>query len=141
MAKVDEQLDFMVLEFSKENKKILVSHTRTWKQQEEQPNEDRKKDGPSAVRKINDSLEKTTLGDIDALASLKEEMDKAEIKEEKKKRTKKSDAPKATEEPIEVEKVEEKAVEISEPEKPIEETPDAKPEAEEAPEEKPEEIQ
>lgn len=79
-AKVDEKLPFKVIEFSKENKKIVVSHTRTW--QAEEPRKDDKKSNneAAAVKKINEGLEKTTLGDIDILASLKEEMDKNEKK-------------------------------------------------------------
>ena len=79
-AKVDEKLPFKVIEFSKENKKIVISHTRTW--QAEEPRKDDKKSNneAAAVKKINEGLEKTTLGDIDILASLKEEMDKNEKK-------------------------------------------------------------
>ncbi|MFA6201126.1 MAG: 30S ribosomal protein S1 [Bacteroidales bacterium] len=77
-ANVDEQLDFKVIEFSKDNKKIVVSHAKTW--QIEEAKED-KKGGSSeekTMKKLNDNLEKTTLGDIDALANLKEEMTKEE---------------------------------------------------------------
>lgn len=80
VAKADEKLEFKVIEFSKENKKIVVSHTRVW--QPEEPRKEEKKGNPeaAAVKKINEGLEKTTLGDIDVLASLKEEMDKNESK-------------------------------------------------------------
>jgi len=77
-ANVDDQLDFKVIEFSKDNKKIVVSHAKTW--QIEEVKED-KKGGSSeekTMKKLNDNLEKTTLGDIDALANLKEEMTKEE---------------------------------------------------------------
>lgn len=74
-VKVDDKLNFKVIEFSKENKKIVVSHTRTW--QPEEPKDEKKGNNEAAtVKKINEGLEKTTLGDIDILASLKEEMDK-----------------------------------------------------------------
>lgn len=72
-AKVDEKLPFKVIEFSKEAKRIVLSHSRTWKQEEEKQG---KKE--SATMKINQSLERTTLGDLDVLASLKEEMTKQE---------------------------------------------------------------
>ncbi|MEE0889287.1 MAG: 30S ribosomal protein S1, partial [Bacteroidales bacterium] len=63
------------IEFSKENKKIVVSHLRTW-QAEEPKKED--KNESSSVKKINEGLEKTTLGDLEVLATLKEEMEKNE---------------------------------------------------------------
>ena len=72
--KIDEKLQFKVIEFQKEAKRIVLSHTKTWKQEEEVK---AKKDAGS-VKKINQRLEKTTLGDLDVLASLKEEMDKKE---------------------------------------------------------------
>ncbi len=75
IAKGDEKLQFKVIEFSKENKKIVVSHLRTW-QAEEPKKED--KNESSAMKKINEGLEKTTLGDLEVLATLKEEMEKNE---------------------------------------------------------------
>ncbi|MBQ7984076.1 MAG: 30S ribosomal protein S1, partial [Bacteroidales bacterium] len=73
MPKVDEKLPFKVREFQKEAKRIVLSHLRTWKQEDENR---AKKENP--VKKLNQTLEKTTLGDIDVLASLKEEMEKKE---------------------------------------------------------------
>ncbi|MBQ0112275.1 MAG: 30S ribosomal protein S1 [Bacteroidales bacterium] len=73
-AKVDEKLNFKVIEFSKEAKRIVLSHARTWRQEEEVAA--KKKDAPA--KKVNQVLEKTTLGDIDVLASLKEQMEKGE---------------------------------------------------------------
>ena len=82
-ARMDETLDFKVIEFSKENKKIIVSHSRIFQDliaDEKAANEDsenkKEKNAKKAVKKLADSLEKTTLGDIDALANLKEEMEK-----------------------------------------------------------------
>ena len=76
-ANVDEQLDFKIIEFSRENKKIVASHSKTWQQEEEK--EDKKSTSEEKeIRKLNDNLERTTLGDIDALANLKEEMTKNE---------------------------------------------------------------
>ena len=84
-AGADETLDFKVLEFNKEGKKIIVSHTRTFEdeQKEEKTSEtkQRKSKGKStnkAVKEINKNQEKTTLGDLDALAALKEDMKKDE---------------------------------------------------------------
>ena len=84
-AKVDETLDFKVIEFSKENKKIIVSHSRIAqdmiekeKAQNEEAENKEKVSTAKATKKLADKLEKTTLGDIDALANLKEQMDKNE---------------------------------------------------------------
>lgn len=76
-AKQGETLDFKVIEFSKENKKIIVSHTRVNK--DEADNDEAKRDrkgSKNPVKKVNETLEKTTLGDIDVLANLKEELEK-----------------------------------------------------------------
>ena len=86
-ARQGETLDFKVIEFSKENKKIIVSHTRTHQENVENDrqrgeSDDAKKDRATkkTVKKINDTLEKTTLGDV--FASLKEDLEKAEKKGE-----------------------------------------------------------
>ncbi|MDR1726098.1 MAG: 30S ribosomal protein S1 [Bacteroidales bacterium] len=89
-AKVDEQLDFVVKEFSKEGKKIILSHTKTWKKEEEKDNKNL--DNFSAVKKINDSIDRTTFGDIEELVSLKEEIEKTE-ETKPKKQSKKSAIP------------------------------------------------
>lgn len=84
-ARQDETLDFKVIEFSKEGKRIVVSHARVWQEgaAEEQAaaeNEEAKKERATkkTVKKINDQLEKTTLGDLDVLVNLKEELEKGE---------------------------------------------------------------
>ena len=88
-AKVDETLDFKVIEFSKENKKIIVSHTRLNQDgaADEAKNDDneakKERATKKTVKKINDTLEKTTLGDLDVLANLKEELEKGTTEGEK----------------------------------------------------------
>ncbi len=84
-AKQGESLEFKVIEFSKENKKIIVSHARVYQDNMETErvkaeNEEAKKDRATkkTVKKINDNLEKTTLGDLSVLANLKEEIEKEE---------------------------------------------------------------
>jgi small subunit ribosomal protein S1 len=74
---VDEALDFMVIEFSKESKKIILSHVNTWKAREKRSS-GRKDGGRDAVKRVNESNEATTLGDLDSgeLAKLKSEMEK-----------------------------------------------------------------
>ncbi len=79
-AKVDEVLDFMVVDFSKESKKIHLSHTRTWqasKEDEEKMKENEAKKQAKEIAKINESnVEKATLGDLDVLQSLKQDLEK-----------------------------------------------------------------
>ncbi|MDR2963717.1 MAG: 30S ribosomal protein S1 [Bacteroidales bacterium] len=85
-AKVDDKLDFKVIEFSKDAKKIFVSHTRTFEDVKKAADEADKKDKATstkkAMKKVNDNIEKTTLGDVSALADLKSELKKAESKSE-----------------------------------------------------------
>ena len=80
VAKVDEKLEFKVLEFSKSAKKIVLSHTRTFEDDKKAADNSDKKSKASAAKKatkkLKASLEKTTLGDISDLAALKEEMEK-----------------------------------------------------------------
>ncbi|MCB0478081.1 MAG: 30S ribosomal protein S1 [Crocinitomicaceae bacterium] len=79
--KVDEQADFKVIEFNKDSKKIIVSHTRTFEEGDEAKPaaKGKKKVGnDKAVQAVNDSAEKSTLGDIDALSALKDQMEKSE---------------------------------------------------------------
>lgn len=84
-AKVDEKLDFKVIEFSKSSKKIILSHSRVFEDEKkgEEIAERKQKAATknSAVKKIKSNLEKTTLGDISELASLKNEMEKEQKKE------------------------------------------------------------
>jgi small subunit ribosomal protein S1 len=76
-AKNGETLDFKVIEFSKDSKKIIVSHTRTFQDGKDDVHaegDDKKSRATSkSVKQINESLEKTTLGDLDIFQKLKEE--------------------------------------------------------------------
>ncbi len=83
-AKVEETLEFVVLEFNKNQRKIAVSHTGTFKEEEasaEAPKKPRTGKKPesagdsNAVKAVNAQVEKSTLGDIGALAALKEKME------------------------------------------------------------------
>jgi len=84
-AKVEETLDFKVIEFNKDTKKIVVSHTRTFEEGDEKAPVSKsagagaKKGGGSstsqAVKAINQNTEKSTLGDLDALSALKDKME------------------------------------------------------------------
>ena len=85
-AGLEETLDFKVIEFNKEAKKIVVSHTRLFEEGTDKPTASKpaaKKPTKgsatdSAVKAVNQTSEKSTLGDIDALAELKEKMEKGE---------------------------------------------------------------
>jgi len=84
-VKADETIDFKVIEFSKENKKIILSHTRlfeedqrTVKARESKKAESESRKAQRNVKKVNEKLEKTTLGDLDVLANLKSEIEKEE---------------------------------------------------------------
>jgi small subunit ribosomal protein S1 len=101
-AKVDEKLDFKVIEFSKSSKKIILSHSRVFEDEkkDEEAAERKQKSATNkkAVKKIKSNLEVTTLGDISELASLKNEMEeeqKKEIAEKKAEMDAKEEAKKA----------------------------------------------
>ena len=66
--KKGEEAQFKVIEFNKEFKRVVVSHTGLFRDEE-------KKNVKEAAAKASSSEEKTTLGDIDALAELKKKMD------------------------------------------------------------------
>lgn len=81
-AQVEEVLEFKVLEFNKDSKRILVSHARTHEEEKRAHEKSTKsakaeehEETQKAVKKVKDTQEKTTLGDISALSDLKNEMD------------------------------------------------------------------
>ncbi|QYJ69544.1 30S ribosomal protein S1 [Flavobacterium litorale] len=69
--KKGEVADFKVIEFNKEFKRVVASHTATFKDEEEKNVKAAQESNSNA-----NNAEKTTLGDIDALAALKEKMEK-----------------------------------------------------------------
>ena len=75
---LNDTVSFKVLEFSKENKKILVSHTATFK--DNMINEKKKSasNTKKAMKKIQDSQHQSTLGDLDSLSALKDDLEKGE---------------------------------------------------------------
>jgi len=77
-AGVGEELDFKVLEFSKENKKILLSHTTTFKEEEKKEKKKAIKSTKKVVEKIQKTQQKSTLGDLDVLSEIKDDIDKKE---------------------------------------------------------------
>ncbi len=86
VAKLDEKLDFKIVEFSKEAKRITVSHTRVWEDKKKETENVKKAKTKSSVKNIQAKIEKTTLGDVSNLAALKTEMENAEKSEKQKKK-------------------------------------------------------
>ena len=85
--KVDEKENFKILEFSKDSKKIIVSHAKLHddkvaldRVEETTAKKETEKAEKKAVKKVKDNIEKSTLGDISALSNLKSEMEKSEKK-------------------------------------------------------------
>ncbi len=84
---IDDSLDFVVLEFNKDSRKIIVSHTRVFEEDaKEKADMDRKAKAQNrvtasrAVDNLNKKSEKSTLGDLDSLAALKASMEEKEKK-------------------------------------------------------------
>ena len=75
IAKVNEKLKFKVIEFSKENKKILVSHTASFKDDLISENKKKASKTKKAVKKIQESQQQSTLGDLDSLSALKDDLE------------------------------------------------------------------
>lgn len=87
-AQADEKINFKVVEFNKDAKRIIVSHTRTW--EEPKPSERKERKAKKEETFATPTIEKTTLGDIQELADLKdllvsEATEKLVAKEEAKK--------------------------------------------------------
>ena len=79
-AGLNEKLDFKVIEFNKDNKRIILSHSRI---AEDATKAEARKAAPKKAAKKEDEnvapqIEKTTLGDLDALQALKEQLSKNE---------------------------------------------------------------
>jgi small subunit ribosomal protein S1 len=82
----DETTQFMVIEFDRNEKRIVLSHTRTWEQAKVEEKEAARKEARveadktrKAVKNVQAKVEKATLGDLGALAEIK-----AKLKEEEK---------------------------------------------------------
>ncbi|MDE5624168.1 MAG: S1 RNA-binding domain-containing protein, partial [Alistipes sp.] len=98
VPKVGDKIAFKIIEFSKATKRITLSHLRTYddvrkaeaaaEKAEKRAAADATK---STVKKINASVEKTTLGDIAGLAALKSAMEAAEAKKAPAKKSKKEE--------------------------------------------------
>ncbi len=78
-AQVDEKLEFKVIEFNKDAKRILLSHLRTWETPKEVEEAPKPKKAKKEAAPQQPAVEKTTLGDLGVLADLKAEMDAAAL--------------------------------------------------------------
>lgn len=107
-AQVDEKLEFKVIEFNKDAKRIIVSHSRIFEDEQNAEKSSSKKLKRQGKKEENESVstpmvEKTTLGDIEELAALKERLDneqavaKKESKAQKKAKEKEAETPVAEE--------------------------------------------
>ncbi len=84
---VEDTLPFVIIEFDRNDKRIMVSHSRVWEQaqhEEKQAETQAKKVEADTTKKnvknIQSKVEKTTLGDLSALADLKEKLKNEEDK-------------------------------------------------------------
>ena len=79
-AKVDEKLNFKVIEFNKDAKRIILSHSRTFEDEAraEKATERKAKRAPRKAAEeapaATPAIEKTTLGDLEALAALRDKL-------------------------------------------------------------------
>src|SRR6478609_9748582 len=84
-VQADETAQFMVIEFDRNEKRIVLSHARIWEQQEIETKEAAKKEAKAesastqkAVKNIQAKVEKATLGDLGALAEIKAKLQEGE---------------------------------------------------------------
>src|SRR5690554_2129518 len=95
-VKLEDKLEFKVIEFNKDAKRIIVSHSRihednTSDDSRKKGKRTSKKDGAPEAAAATPSMEKTTLGDIEELAALKEKLDSQKVEAFKKESEKKAE--------------------------------------------------
>ena len=81
-VQAEETAQFMVIEFDRNEKRIVVSHARIWEQNIQEEKEVAKKEAKAesdntkkAVKAVQAKVEKSTLGDLGALAEIKAKLD------------------------------------------------------------------
>ena len=114
VIKVGDTEEMKVTEFSRENKKIVLSYSKIWQdaRDAERDAEDKPEKKKRNYKQPVDNSEKSTLGDLDALVNLKADLEMAENKSKKKKVEK----PKVVEEGQQLElETEEPKVDVAEP--------------------------
>jgi small subunit ribosomal protein S1 len=78
--KKGESAEFKVIEFNKEFKRVVASHTATFRDEEEKNVRNNESNNNNNNSSSNNNAERSTLGDLDVLAELKERMEKGENK-------------------------------------------------------------
>lgn len=78
LVALNDKVNFKVLEFSKENKKILVSHTATFKDDMIKEKKKSASNTKKVIKNIQDNQHQSTLGDLDSLSALKKDLEKGE---------------------------------------------------------------
>ncbi len=114
-AKLDEKLMFRVVEFNKDAKRIILSHKVLF--EDAQKAEEAPKKAKKAKKEAEPILEKTTLGDIQQLADLKDQLvadAKKVLAEKEEKKTKKTSTKKAKKEEVIEEETTQKTEESAE---------------------------
>jgi small subunit ribosomal protein S1 len=96
-AQVEEKMQFKVIEFNKDAKRIIVSHSRihediTGEDSRRKGKRGGKKEGGNETQVAIPAMEKTTLGDIGELAALKEKLDNQKVEAFKKEAAKSAEA-------------------------------------------------
>ena len=89
---VGEEMNFKVIEFNRDAKRILLSHLRTWEERKEAPVKEVKAKKEKEAQPELPKVEKTTLGDLGALADLHASLAAAEKPAKAKKATKKAES-------------------------------------------------
>jgi len=84
-VQAEETAEFVVIEFDRNEKRIVLSHTRIWEQSKVEEKEAAKKEARAeadktkkAVKNIQSKVEKATLGDLGALAEIKAKLQQGE---------------------------------------------------------------
>lgn len=87
---LDESAQFVVIEFDRNDKRIVLSHTRIWEQEKEEEKQAQMKEKKieaentkKAVKTIQNKVEKSTLGDLGVLAGIKAKLEGNEGEEKK----------------------------------------------------------
>jgi len=85
----DETAQFMIIEFDRNEKRILVSHSKTWEAEKEMEKEAGRQEARAqgertkkSMKSMQSKIEKATLGDLDVLANLKKKMEGEEKESE-----------------------------------------------------------
>ena len=79
----DERIDFKIIEFNADGRRVVASHTELHKKLKAEKAKVEKTKATKAVNSNNSNVERSTLGDLDALSQLKQKMEEGDEKEDK----------------------------------------------------------